>query len=155
MTNKTPRAERRRQQRAFKKAQGVVSGAKAEDIIGQASVPGRPSKDGGAPIDLAAVYQRIGALTVEKDYWANRALVAEKGVGGDTDVPPEVQAMLDAVEEGQIAQNEATALAEQAVDEAQVQADEDAEKFPELQDTDGKILADEGEELLVTEETDA
>ena len=124
MVNKTPRAARRRKDRALRKAKNMVVGEQIAKITA----------------DQDVLYLTIGQLTVERDYWKK---IAEGDDGSQLSIATG------------LAQQAATELAEEAADAGltpEEQAAEDAEMFPELQDTEGETIREEGEALLVSED---
>ncbi len=141
-SDKSNRAKRRRQEKEIERAQ---RGGARPPVAQQ---PSRGAQQ-GTPIDINALYQRIGVLTVERDYWAARTMevstIPQAPAVGDI-MGQEAPAMQEAVAA-------ATEEAEAAVDQEQdidrdfeERAAADAEKFPELQNTDGGVLAEEGED---------
>lgn len=150
-SDKSNRAKRRRQQKEIEKAQR--GGARPP----AAQPPSRGAQQ-GVPIDISALYQRIGVLTVERDHWASLALEASTVPDGAEMRSSAVRAMQQyeqdeaveqATEEAQLAVEQATEAAQLAVDEgldAESQSAADREQFPELQNTDGKVLAEAGAE---------
>ena len=137
------RTTRRAEERQVAKAKGVLARAEAPtQPIAAADIVGAPSRapvDRGTPVNLESMVRRIGALTVERDYWYERAQSLGSQLTTPDEVPPEVQEQIDA------AMAEAEPEEEEVIDYAdpEDQAAEDAEAFPELQDTDGKVIREE------------
>ncbi len=149
-SDKSNRAKRRRQEKEIERAQRA--GARPPAV----APPSRGAQQ-GVPIDISALYQRIGVLTVERDYWAARATEASVAAIVDPAGEEMRRSALRAMQpyqEGAV--DQAREAAEDAVD-AEAQAVLDKALFPELQNTDGDVLAEEGEDpdLQVTAAVEA
>ncbi len=158
MTNKIPRAVRRRKERELRKAKGVVAVSAIENAIAGPHTPSSGRSSPNVPIDIDVLYRDIGILTVERDYWKERAIGTPEGLVGmdEAELITSGLAQQAQTQANQEAIEGATELAEQSVDEhltPDEQAMRDAERFPELQDTGGKVIQEEGHpELLDGEE---
>lgn len=163
------RQTKRAQERAIKKAKAAHETSKrpgappvpelakppeaptpsADEILGQ--VGGQ-----GDQVEMQGIYTRIGALTVERDHWYQKSQELQAAIEQMGSLPPTGplpvnaqagQAMQDVVAAQQTAVEEATEKAMQAVEagvDAETQATRDAEAFPELQNTDGDVVQEEG-----------
>ncbi len=157
---KDTRAVRRRAERTLKKAGKQI--VQAEQTLRQTGgpVPQQPGAvnaqpGGGIPVDMKDLLSRIGSQLIQMEYWQGQAQQYAVALGkmqakwaGQPDpegyVDPDAPTQADILGAAGVPEAPTDSREAEAGQTPEEQAAADAEAFPELQDTDGNVVQEEG-----------
>ena len=157
---KDTRAVRRRAERTLKKAGKQI--VQAEQTLRQTGgpVPQQPGAvnaqpGGGIPVDMKDLLSRIGSQLIQMEYWQGQAQQYAVALGkmqakwaGQPDpegyVDPDAPTQADILGAAGVPEAPTDSREAEAGQTPEEQAAADAEAFPELQDTKGEVVREEG-----------